>query len=127
MEMLIMRWLRRPVRSLAIICLVIGVMPYWRHVTLRGLPDGKTETKDMITIGIPLSPLLLLEQSHSEQLRGTGSSTSDSKGFKLEFVSWSMLTLILGALFFVADRWWARNPDSIPGKEVNALSPDERA
>jgi hypothetical protein len=66
-------------------------MPYWRHVTLRGLPDGKTETKNVITIGIRLSPLLLLEQTRSEQLRDTGVATSDSKGFKLELVSWSTL------------------------------------
>jgi hypothetical protein len=111
-----MRWFRRPFRSLAILCLVIGVMPYWRHVTLRGLPDGKTETKDVITIGIPLSPLLLLVQTHSEQVRDTGVATSDSKGFKLEVVSLSTLALVLGALCFVADRWWGRRPDSVPGK-----------
>jgi hypothetical protein len=127
MEMLIVRWSRRPFVTLGILCLVIGVMPYWRHVTLRGLPDGKTETKDVITIGIPPSPLLLLEQTHSEQVRDTGVATSNSKGFKLELVSWSTLALILGALFFVADRWWGRSRASIRGNEVNALSPDERA
>jgi hypothetical protein len=124
--MLIMRWSARPYRLLAIICLLIGVMPYWRHVTLTGLPDGKTETKDAITIGIPPSPLLLLEQTHSEQVRDRGVATSDSRGFKLEFVSWSMLALILAALFFVADRWWGRRPDSIPGKWLNAEPPDGR-
>jgi hypothetical protein len=80
------------------------------------LPDGKTETKDVITIGVPLSPLLLLERSQSEQLRDTGLATSNSKGFKLELVSWSTLALVLGALLFVADRWRGRNPESIPGK-----------
>ncbi len=119
-----MTWLRRPFRWLAIICLVLGVMPYWRHVTFRGLPDGKTETKDEITIGIPPSPLLLLEQSHSERVQGTGVATSDSRGFKIEFVSWSALALVLGALFFVTNRWWGRSPASIPGKEANALSPE---
>jgi hypothetical protein len=78
-------------------------MPYWRHVTLRGLPDRKTETKDVITIGIPLSPLLLLEQSQIERVRDTGTATSDSEGFRLEFVSLSTLALVLGALCFVAD------------------------
>ena len=107
---------RRPVRLLAILCLVIGVMPYWRHVTLRGLPDGKTETKDVITIGIPPSPLLLLEQTHSEQVRDTGVATSNSKGFKLEFVSWSTLALVFGALCFVANRLWGRSRASVPGK-----------
>ena len=98
-----MRWFRRPFRSLAIISVVIGAMPYWRHVTLCGLPDGKTETKDVITIGIPPSPLLLFEQNHTEQVRDTGVATSDSKGLKLEFVSLSTLALVLGALCFVAD------------------------
>ena len=77
-----MKSFRRPFMSLAIICLFIGLMPYWQHVTLRGLPDGKTETKDVLTFGIPPSPLLLLERSHSEQVRDTGITTSDSKGFK---------------------------------------------
>jgi hypothetical protein len=114
-ETVTMRRLRRPFRLLAIICLLIGVMPYWRHVTLRGLPDGKSETKNVITIGISLSPLLILERSRSEQVRGTEITASDSKGFKLEFVSWSMLALVLGALFFMADRWWGRSPNSSPG------------
>jgi hypothetical protein len=122
-----MKSVRRPFRSLAIIFLIIGVMPYWRQETLRGLLDRKTETKDVITIGFPLSPLLLLEHTHSEQVRDTGVATSDSKGFKLEFVSWSTLSLVFGALCFVADRWWGRSSDSVPGKEYNALSPEERA
>jgi hypothetical protein len=101
-------------------------MPYWRHVTLRGLPDGETETKDVITIGIPPSPLLLLERSHSEQVRGTEITTSDSKGFKLELVSSSTLAFVLGALLFVADRWWGRSPASITGKWLNVEPPDGR-
>jgi hypothetical protein len=102
-------------------------MPYWRHVTLRGLPDGKSETKDVITIGIPLSPLLLLEHSHIEQVRDTGVATSDSKGFRLVLVSWSTLALVLAALFFVANRWWGRSPDSTLGKSLNVQPPDGRA
>jgi hypothetical protein len=89
-------------------------MPYWQHVTLKGLPDGKTEAKDVFTLGIPLSPLLLLEQAHSEQVRGTGVTTSDSKGFRLEFVSWSMLALVLGAVLMVADRLRGGNRQSSP-------------
>jgi hypothetical protein len=115
MEMLTVKWVQRPLVTLGIICLFIGVMPYWRHVTL-GLPDGKTETKDTITIGIPPSPLVLFEQTHSEQVRGTGVATSDSKGFKLEIVSWSTVALVLGASLFVSDRWWGKSPASIPGK-----------
>jgi hypothetical protein len=125
--MLIMKWVRRPFVTLGFICLFIGVMPYWRHVTLRGLPDGKTETKDVITLGIPPSPLLLLERSHSEQVRDSEVATSDSKGFRLELVSWSTLALVLGALFFVANRWWGRSPDSIPEKSLNVQPPDGRA
>ena len=78
-----MKSFRRLFMSLAIICLFIGVMPYWQHVTLKGLPDGKTETKDVLSFGIPPSPLLVLERSHSEQVRGTEITTSDSKGFRL--------------------------------------------
>src|SRR4051812_13478816 len=99
-----MKWFRRPFMLLAVTCLFIGLMPYRQHVTLRGLPDGKTETKDLLTLGIPPSPLFHLEQSHTEQVRDTGMSTSHSWSFKLEFVSWSMLALVLGALFLVADR-----------------------
>jgi hypothetical protein len=113
--------------TLGIVCLFIGVMPYWWHVTLRGLPDGKTETKDVITLGIPPSPLLLLERSHIEQVRDSEVATSDSKGFRLELVSWSTLALVLGAFFYVANRWWGRSPDSIPGKSLNVQPPDGRA
>jgi hypothetical protein len=110
-----MKSFRRPFKYLAIICLFIGVMPYWQHVTLRGLPDGKTETKDVVTFGIPLSPLLLLERSHSEQVRDKGITASDSKGFRLEFVSWSMLALVLGAGLMVADRLRGGRRRSSPG------------
>ena len=110
-----MKSFRRPLKFLAIICLIIGVMPYWQHVTLRGLPDGKTETKDIFTLGIPPSPLLLLEQAHTEQVRDTGITTSHSRSFKLEFVSWSMLALVLGAVFLVADRLRGGNRKSSPG------------
>jgi hypothetical protein len=109
------KWFRRPFMSLAVICLFIGLMPYWQHVTLRGLPDGKTETKDVLTFGIPPSPLVLLERSHSEEVRGMGVTTSNSKGFRLEFVSWSMLSLVLAALLFVADRLRGGSRQSIPG------------
>jgi len=101
--------------SLAVICLFIGLMPYWQHVTLSGLPDGKTETKDVLTFGIPPSPLLLLERTHSEQVRGTEITTSYSKGFKVEFVSWSMLALVLGAGLMVADRLRVGSRRSSPG------------
>src|SRR4051794_29582947 len=120
-----MRWFRKPFRSLALLCLVIGVMPYWRHVTLRGLPDGRTETKDVITFGIPPSLLLLLERSHSEEVRDTGITTSDSKGFRLEFVSWSTLALVLVVLR--GRQVLGRSPDSIPGKSLKASSSDGRA
>jgi hypothetical protein len=116
MEMLTVKWVQRPLVTLGIICLFIGVMPDWQHVSLKGLPDGKTETKDIITIGISPSPLLLLERTHSEQMRDTGVATSDSKGFRLEFVSWSTLALVVGAMFLVADRWWGKSPVEISGK-----------
>ena len=110
-----MNWFRRPVITLGIIFLFIGLMPYWQHETLRGLPNGRTETKDVLTFGIPPSPLLLLERSHSEHVRGTEITTNYSKGFKLEFVSWSMLALVLGTVLMVADRVRGGNRQSSPG------------
>ncbi len=110
-----MKWSRRPFITLGIIFLIIGLMPCWQHVTLRGLPDGKTETKDVLTFGVPPSPLLLLERSHNEQVRGMEITTSYSKGFKLEFVSWSLLALVLGAGLMVADRLRVRSRQSSPG------------
>ncbi len=106
---------RRPFLTFALILLFTGLMPYWQHVTLRGLPDGKTETKDVLTFGVPPSPLLLLERSHNEQVRGMEITTSDSKGFGLEFVSWSMLALVLGAVLMVADKLRGGNRQSSPG------------
>ena len=100
--------------SLAVIFLFIGLMPYWQHVTLKGLHDGKTDTKDILTLGIPPSPLLLSEQTHSEQVGGTGITTSESKGFRLELVSWSMLALVLGAVLMVADKLRGGNRQSSP-------------
>jgi disulfide bond formation protein DsbB len=110
-----MKWSRRPFLTIALIFLFIGLMPYWQHVTIRSLPDGKTETRNIFTLGIPPSPLLRLEQSHSEQVRGTEITTSDSKGFKLEIVCWSTLALVLAAVLTVADRLRSGNRQSSPG------------
>jgi hypothetical protein len=110
-----MKWSRRPFLTIALVFLFIGLMPYWQHVTMRGLPDGKTETRNIFTLGIPPSPLLRLERSHSEQVRGTEITTSDSKGFKLEFVSWSTMALVLGAVLMVADRLRGGSRQSSPG------------
>jgi disulfide bond formation protein DsbB len=115
MEIATMKWFRRPSRTLGIISLIIGLMPYWQHVTMRNLPDGWTETRSVFTLGIPPSPLLLVEQTHSEQVHGREMITGGQRPFKLEFVSWSMLSLVLAALFFVVDRWWGRDRNSAPG------------
>src|SRR4051812_26118994 len=101
MEIVTMKWFRKPILTFALVFLFIGLMPYWQHVILKGLPDGTTETRNIFTLGIPPSPLLHLEQSHGEQVRGTEITSSDSKGFRLEFVSWSMLSLVLGAVLMV--------------------------
>jgi hypothetical protein len=127
MEMLTVKRVQRPFVPLGIICLFIGVMPYWQHVTIRGLPDGTTESRNVFTLGVPPSPLFHLEQSHTEQVRDTGMSTSHSWSFKLELVSWSTLALMLAALFFVANRSWGRSPDSIPGESLNVQPPDGKA
>lgn len=100
--------------TFALICLIIGLMPYWQHVTMRGLPDGRTETRNVFTMSIPPSPLLLVEQTHSDQVRGWEMITGGQRSFKLEFVSWSTLALVLAAFLFVADRLWGRNSKSIP-------------
>jgi hypothetical protein len=104
-----MKSFRRPFANLALICLIMGLMPYWQQVTTRGLPDGKTETKNVFTLGIPPSPLFLLDQSYSEKVRGTGTSASNGWSVRLEFISLSMLALVLGAFFFLADQSWVRN------------------
>jgi hypothetical protein len=105
-----MSWLRRPLISLAIIFLILGLMPNWRRVKTTNVAGASTETRDVWTLGVPPSPLLILEQSHSEQVRGREMITGGQTSFKLEFVSWSMLSLVLGTLFFVAVRWWRRSP-----------------
>ncbi len=104
-----MKRFRRPFISLAIIFLIIGLMPNWRRVKMTNVAGASTEQKDVYTLGVPPSPLLILERSHREQLRGTERITGTQSSFKLEFVSWSMLSLVLGALFLVADRWWQRS------------------
>jgi hypothetical protein len=121
-----MEWLRRPFRTFALISLIIAVMPYWRQVTMRGLPDGKTETKNIFTLGIPPSPLFYLERSHGEQVRDTGMTTSFSWSCRLEFLSLSMLALILGAVLLVADRWRGRSPEPIFDDRLDAPSSDGR-
>ncbi len=117
-----MKWFRRPFMTFALICLIIGLMPYWQHVTMRGLPDGRTETRNVFTLGIPPSPLLVLEQSHSapvKSIRPDGGVTIEGGNYhssvELGFVSWSMLALVLGALLFEADRRWGKSPETIPG------------
>jgi hypothetical protein len=109
MEMVTMSWFRRPFISLAILFLIVGLMPNWRRVKTTNVAGASTVTRDAFTLGVPPSPLLMVEQSHSEKVRGSETITADQRSFKLEFVSWSMLSLVLGALFLVADRWWRRS------------------
>jgi hypothetical protein len=125
METVTMKWSRRPFISLGIIFLIIGVMPYWQHVTTSGLPDGKSETKNVFTLGIPPSPLFLLEQSHSEQVRGTGTTATHGWSSRLEFISLSTLALVLGAALLVANRFFGRQPEPISGKQPSAPSPSD--
>ena len=103
-----MQWFRRSFISLGIIFLIIGLIPNWQRVRTTDFAAAKSETRDVITLGVPPSPLLLVELSRSEQVRGRETITGGQRSFKLEFVSWSMLSLVLGALFVVADRWWHR-------------------
>lgn len=104
-----MQWFRRSFISLAIIFLIIGLIPNWQRVRTTDLADAKTETRDVITLGVPPSPLLLVELSRGEQVRGRETVTGGQRSFKVEFVSWSMFSLVLGASVVVADRWWHRD------------------
>jgi hypothetical protein len=103
-----MQWFRRSFISLGIIFLIIGLIPNWQRVTTTDVAVAKTQTRDVITLGVPPSPLLLVERSRSE-VRGRETITGGQRSFKLELVSWSMLSLILGVSFVVADRWWHRD------------------
>jgi hypothetical protein len=104
-----MKRIRRPFISVAIIFLIIGLMPNWRRVKTTNVAGASTETRDECTLGVPPSPLMMVKRSHREQVRGTETTTGDQTSFKLEFVSWSMLSVALGALFLLADRLWHRN------------------
>jgi hypothetical protein len=63
-----------------------------------------SRNRNVFTLGIPPSPLLHLEQFHTEQVRDTEMTTSHSWSFKLEFVSWSTLGLVLGAFWYTLTR-----------------------
>jgi hypothetical protein len=107
-----MKWFRRPFMILGIICLIIGLVPGWQYMRMGALPDGRKETSNVFTFGVPPSPLLVVKLSHSEQRHGTEKTICGSSSYELEFVSWSMLSLILAALFFVVDSVWRRNRNS---------------
>lgn len=121
-----MNWFRRSFMTLGIIFLIIGLMPNWRRVTTNDLAGAKTKTRNVFTLGVPPSPLFLVEVSHTEQVRGQERVSGSQRSFKLEFVSWSMLSLVLGALFFVADRWWRRSSKSISLTETKAGGDDTK-
>lgn len=99
-----MKWSQRPFKTCALICVIIGLMPFWQHVTVKGLPPGESKTKNIFTLGIPSSPLFLLERSHSEQASGSGAIVSAGWSFRLEFFSLSMAALVVGLLLLMADR-----------------------
>jgi hypothetical protein len=87
-------------------------MPYWRVAT-RALANGATETRRTFTLGIPSSPLLLVEESKSTPVRvvrpdggETLEGESHHRAVKLEFVCWSMLSMILGTVLIDGPRWW---------------------
>jgi hypothetical protein len=115
-EVVTMQWFRKPFISLGIIFLIIGLIPNWQRVKTTDLASAKTESRDVVTLGAPPSPLLLVELSRSKQVRGKEMITGGQRSFQLEFVSWSMLSLVLGALFVGVDRLWGTSSKSIPGK-----------
>jgi hypothetical protein len=125
MEMPIMKWFRWCSISLGVICLIIGLSPDWR-MTIKPLADGATETRQILTLGIAPSPLLLVEKTDSTPVKSTrpdgeltikggNSHMSHHSSLEIGFVSWSMLALVLGALLFEAARRWGRDHRSISG------------
>jgi hypothetical protein len=99
-----MNRVRRSFTILGIICLVIGFMPHWQ-VTKKALAGGVTETKRIFTLGVPGSPFLLMEAAESTPVRvvrpdggETFKGGNHHRTVNLGFVSWSMLSLVLGAM-----------------------------
>jgi hypothetical protein len=111
MEMVIMKWFRWCSINLGVVCLIIGLSPYWQ-TTIKRLADGATETRQVFTLGIQPSPLLLVEKTDSTSVRLGGGFTIH-RAYHFRLVSWSMLALVVGALLFEAARRWGRDHRSI--------------
>jgi hypothetical protein len=117
----IMKWFRWCSISLGVVCLIIGLIPNW-EMTIKPLADGAIETRKVFTLGIPPSPLLLVEDTDSTPVKSTRpDGRLTIKGGKHRasvepgMVSWSMLAVVLGALLFEAARRWGRDHRSISG------------
>jgi hypothetical protein len=108
-----MKWFRWCSISLGVVFLIIGLIPSWQK-TIEPVADGATETRQLFTLGIPPSPLLLVEYTDSTPVRPNG-GLAIGRSFELNLISWSMLALVLGALLFEAARRWGRDHQSISG------------
>jgi hypothetical protein len=116
-----MSWPRKIVMFMGIFCVVVGFFP-WRVSTTRTLADGSTETNQRFSLGIPRSPFLLSEKTETTPGPGVvqpdGSIVYKGGGYRgstsIEFISWSMLSLILGAVLIEGARWSKRLRDSVP-------------
>ena len=114
-----MKWLRILLVISGTLCLIVGFMP-WREATTKTLADGAVESSMRFTLGIPSSPFLLIEQSETKPgpgvVRPDGAIVHKGGGFhsgsSIEFISWSMLSLVLGALLIEVAKRWGRVRDS---------------
>jgi hypothetical protein len=94
--------------TLGILCLIVGLMPYWQVAT-KSLVDGPTETTRTFTLGVPISPLLFVETSETTGARvGGGVVTGNGLRWSIAFASWSMLSIVFGVLLCAAATRWCK-------------------
>jgi hypothetical protein len=119
-----MTWFRKCAVILGIVCLIVGLVP-WRTASTKTLDDGAVESNVRYTLGIPSSPSLLFEQSETKPGPGVvhpdGTTVYKGGGFhsgaSVQFISWSMLFLVLAVLLIDGGTWFKRLRHSLPPSE----------
>jgi hypothetical protein len=117
-EVVSMKWFRLCFVTSGIFFLGIALIPNLQITTKPGA-DEATETRRTFMLGVPGSPLVLVEEFDKEPMRMVrpdGGVTVDGgsthRSVELGYVSWSMLSLVFGALLLEADRRWHSNRKS---------------
>jgi hypothetical protein len=107
-----MKWFRRCLVTLGIICLGIALIPSLQITTEPGA-GGATETRRTFMLGISRSPLLLVEVLDKEPARvvrpdgGVTVHGGDThRSVDVRFLSWSALSLVVGALLLGNRKAW---------------------